>query len=222
MEPKTADPSASADESLDLLIAGLKNPPEQDDHRYCDALAGASASLEARFRAGESVVELVHIRSRMIDRLLLQLWRQFVKEARAAATLIAVGGYGRGELHPYSDIDIMVLVSDDVSAIIKKEIGHFLTSLWNLGLEIGHSVRTVDDCISLATGDITIATTLMEARLLDGDAALFTRMETSVSPDRIWSSERFFAEKLLEQKVRHHRYDDTAYKLEPNVKGSPG
>ena len=222
MEPKTADPSASADESLDLLIAGLKNPPEQDDHRYRDALAGASASLEVRFRAGESVVELVHIRSRMIDHLLLQLWRQFAKEARAAAALIAVGGYGRGELHPYSDIDIMVLVSDDVSAIIKKEIGHFLTSLWDLGLEIGHSVRTVDDCISLATGDITIATTLMEARLLDGDAALFTRMETSVSPDQIWSSERFFAEKLLEQKVRHHRYDDTAYKLEPNVKGSPG
>ena len=90
MEPKTADPSASADESLDLLIAGLKNPPEQDDHRYRDALAGASASLEVRFRAGESVVELVHIRSRMIDHLLLQLWRQFVKEARAAAKLIAV------------------------------------------------------------------------------------------------------------------------------------
>ena len=222
MEPKTADPSASADESLDLLIAGLKNPPEQDDHRYRDALAGASASLEVRFRAGESVVELVHIRSRMIDHLLLQLWRQFAKESRGGAALIAVGGYGRGELHPYSDIDIMVLVSADVSAIIKKEIGHFLTSLWDLGLEIGHSVRTVDDCISLATGDITIATTLMEARFLDGDAALFTRMETSVSPNRIWSSERFFAEKLLEQKVRHHRYDDTAYKREPNVKGSPG
>ncbi|MED5462976.1 MAG: nucleotidyltransferase domain-containing protein, partial [Pseudomonadota bacterium] len=149
MEPKTADPSASADESLDLLTAGLKNPPEQDDHRYRDALAGASASLEVRFRAGESVVELVHIRSRIIDQLLLQLWRQFAKEARGGAALIAVGGYGRGELHPYSDIDIMVLVSDDVSEIIKKEIGHFLTSLWDLGLEIGHSVRTVDDCISL-------------------------------------------------------------------------
>ena len=142
MEPKTAAPSASADESLDLLIAGLKNPPEQDDHRYRDALAGASASLEVRFRAGESVVELVHIRSRMIDHLLLQLWRQFAKESRGGAALIAVGGYGRGELNPNSDIDLLFIIpKKNVPPSLDFFIQDYISLLWGIDMEISQSVR---------------------------------------------------------------------------------
>ncbi|MFQ5609558.1 MAG: [protein-PII] uridylyltransferase, partial [Woeseiaceae bacterium] len=101
-------------------------------------------------------------------------------------------------------------------------VAAFLAALWDIGLEIGHSVRTIDDCRQQAKEDITIATTLMEARLLDGEQKLFDRMEAVVAADQIWPSDRFFAAKRREQQLRHHRYDDTAYKLEPNVKGSPG
>ena len=221
MEPKTAESSAAADESLRILISGLDDEPPSSV-TFRDALATASANLAARFRTGESVVALVHVRSQLIDELLVRLWRETAGGMADTAALVAVGGYGRGELHPFSDIDVMVLLPDAMQGDDEANVGEFLTALWDLGLDIGHSIRTVEDCGRSAADDITIATTLMEARLLDGDAALFARMETAVAPGRIWPSDRFFEEKRREQQARHRRYDDTAYKLEPNVKGSPG
>jgi len=189
-----------------------------NDHRA--ALAKADADLKQRFEAGESVVELVHARSRTIDELLLKLWAAH-GDLRGAA-LLAVGGYGRGELHPYSDIDIMVLLPDQFPDAGKDSVTAFVTSLWDTGLEIGHSVRTVEQCVEEAGADLTVATTLMEARLLTGPEALFDAMMTATAPDRMWPSTTFFEEKRKEQIARHHRYHDTAYNLEPNVKGSPG
>ena len=221
MEPKIADAPASADESLEILKAALGD----DSHAlgHCrEALAAAADSLADRFRAGEAVSRLVRRRSDLIDYLLVRLWRQHAGTIAGDAALVAVGGYGRGELHPYSDVDIMILVPDDLPADANAEISSFFTTLWDVGLEIGHSVRSVHDCQRQASDDITVATTLMEARLLDGPPDLFTAMEQALSTDQVWPSERFFAEKRKEQRARHHRYDDTAYKLEPNVKGSPG
>ena len=184
------------------------------------ALAAASEDLKTRFVAGESVVDLVHARAKTIDDLLIGLWTSDV--AASGAALVAVGGYGRGELHPYSDVDVMVLLPDVLPDDGEEALSAFVTALWDVGLEIGHSVRTIAQCFEEASADLTVATTLMEARLLVGPAALFEAMQATVSPDQMWPSKVFFEEKRKEQIVRHHRYHDTAYNLEPNVKGSPG
>jgi [protein-PII] uridylyltransferase len=184
------------------------------------AIAAAGEDLENRFRKGESVVDLVHARARFVDEQLIRLWQQDVSASGAA--LVAVGGYGRGELHPCSDIDVMVLLPGDMPAGSEESLSAFITALWDIGLEIGHSVRTVEQCSKEASDDLTVATTLMEARLLAGPEALFNAMLRSIAADRMWPSTEFFAEKRKEQIARHHRYHDTAYNLEPNVKGSPG
>jgi len=185
-----------------------------------DALLIADEDLQRRFEAGEAVTELVHARSKLIDELLIRLWKEQL-ELRDAA-LVAVGGYGRGELHPGSDIDIMLLLPESVSSEAEESLSGFVTSLWDIGLEVGHSVRTVAQCFNEASADLTIATTLMESRLLSGPDALFQEMQATIEPDRMWPSAVFFEEKRKEQISRHHRYHDTAYNLEPNVKGSPG
>jgi len=183
-------------------------------------LAASGDDLKARFEAGESVVELVHARAAVIDEQLIKLWRQDVEASGAA--LVAVGGYGRGELHPYSDVDVMILLPDELPPGAEDALSAFVTALWDIGLEIGHSVRTIAQCFEQASKDLTVATTLMEARLLAGPADLFDAMQKIIAPDRMWPSTEFFAEKRKEQIARHHRYHDTAYNLEPNVKGSPG
>lgn len=187
-----------------------------------EALAAASANLAERFYAGEPASRLVRLRSDLIDYLLIWLWRQHAGPLADAAALVAVGGYGRGELHPCSDVDIMVLSNGPLPAGAEAHISAFFTALWDIRLEVGHSVRSVEECRRGAADDITVATTLMEARLLDGPQGLFAAMEQAVSAAEVWLSERFFVEKRKEQKQRHRRYEDTAYRLEPNVKGSPG
>lgn len=211
--------SAKDDAAIVLLEAALA------DGQGCTARAAldaASENLKQRFVAGESVVRLVRLRATVIDRLLLHLWHQHTDDSTAGVALVAVGGYGRGELHPSSDVDIMLLLPQDYSQQCEQRITEFVTALWDVGLEIGQSVRTVAQCLEQARNDLTVATTLIEARLLEGPPGLFAAMQTSIAPDQIWSPREFFAEKRAEQIARHHRYDDTAYKLEPNVKGSPG
>jgi [protein-PII] uridylyltransferase len=207
------------DAALQILESALQ-PSAEGSSRA--ALLAANANINERFLAGESVVDLVHLRAAVIDRLLVYLWRSHANYCSSVAALVAVGGYGRGELHPHSDIDIMLLVPDDLPESCEPELSDFVTALWDVGLEIGHSVRTVDQCVEQATADLTVATTLLEARLLDGPGALFEAMQSSMAPDRLWPSNRFFEHKRKEQIERHHRYNDTAYNLEPNVKGSPG
>ena len=114
-------------------------------------LEAASKQLAERFIAGESVVTLVHERATLVDSVLTSLWRQHAADCVDSAALVAVGGYGRGELHPFSDIDVMVLLPADFTDQQESQIGDFMTSLWDIGLEIGHSVRTVDQCLEEAT-----------------------------------------------------------------------
>jgi len=185
-----------------------------------DDLAKANADLKSRFEAGESVIDLVHARAGLIDELLAELWEAEVEDSDVA--LLAVGGYGRGELHPGSDIDVMILLPESISAATEESLASFVTSLWDVGLEVGHSVRTLEQCKEEAGGDLTIATTLMESRLLAGPELLFRKLQELIGPDCMWPSPVFFEEKRKEQINRHHRYHDTAYNLEPNIKGSPG
>ena len=208
------DPALAALEAV--LEPGSGVPP------YRRALAAADANLETRFRAGDSVGPLVRARAEVVDRVLTTMWTQYGLDRDGAFALVAVGGYGRGELHPHSDVDILVLSAPELRAGDEEALSAFLTGLWDVGLDIGHSVRTVEQCRDEATKDITVATTMMEARLLAGPPGLYEGMKASVGPGKVWPSPEFFAAKRAEQIERHHRYDDTAYKLEPNVKGSPG
>ena len=186
------------------------------------ALEEANKALIARFEQGEPATVLVRLRAALVDRVLLRLWQLHAGSLGDSVALVAVGGYGRGELHPFSDVDIMLLLAKKPSAQNEQLLSSFLTCLWDVGLDIGHSVRTVKQCQQEAREDITITTTLIEARLLAGPESLFEQMKQAVSAKRLWPSAEFFEAKRREQIERHHRYDDTAYKLEPNVKGSPG
>ena len=178
--------------------------------------------LRDRFAADEDVAVLVRDRAHLVDIALRAAWARHAGKFSGDLALIAVGGYGRGELHPCSDIDIMVLLPKSDSADWQPEIEKFLTLLWDMGLEVGHSVRSIDDCQRESLADISVATTLFEARLLAGPESLFAGMRRALAPDRLWSSADFFEAKVKEQTERHHRYFDTAYNLEPNVKSSPG
>lgn len=177
--------------------------------------------LKTRFEQGGPVAALVQLRAQMIDDLLFQAWK-LKMPADADAAMIAVGGYGRMELHPGSDIDLMILLDDRDPERYSETLAELLTFFWDIGLEVGHSVRTVAECITEAKQDITVATNIMEARLLAGQETLFQQMQMSTGPDRIWPSEQFFSAKWEEQKQRYLRYEETISNLEPNIKESPG
>jgi [protein-PII] uridylyltransferase len=187
------------------------------------ALAEGDASLKQRFADDEAVEFLVRDRARMVDVVLCAAWRLHVGAHEREVDLIAVGGYGRGELHPCSDIDVLILLpKSELSAEAEAGIERFLTFLWDIGLEIGHAVRTIDDCQRESGADVSVATTFIEARLLCGPDHLFQSMRRALGQDKVWSSKAFFEAKVAEQQARHHRYHDTGYNLEPNVKASPG
>jgi len=128
---------------------------------------------------------------------------------------VAVGGYGRGELHPKSDIDLMILLKDEEDQTTKDLLEKFLMLLWDVRLEIGHSVRTIKECIDESEKDITVATNIMESRLLAGSKALYDEMKEHSSAAYIWDSKSFFQAKLDEQIQRNGKFNDTAYNLEP-------
>ncbi len=185
-----------------------------------EAIRHATDHLHGLFRSGTEARELVPLRSDFIDALLGTLWdRQEWSEDSLA--LVAVGGYGRGELHPHSDVDLLVLL-DDCRQDCRERLETFLTLLWDIGLRIGHSVRTVQECVAAAAADITVLTNLMETRVLRGSPDLMAEVQRLTGPDRMWPSPDFFRAKLEEQQARHTKFADTEYNLEPNVKGSPG
>ena len=174
-----------------------------------------------RYDQGALVDDLILARSRLVERLLLEAWRRHLPMG-AGAALVAVGGYGRQELHPSSDVDIMILLEDAEKTRLSHAGAQLITFLFDIGLKLGYSIRTVEDCVQVASTDDTVITNLIEARRLAGSPALFERMRAATARDRIWSSEDFFAAKIDEQKVRWHKFGGTAYNLEPNIKENPG
>lgn len=176
--------------------------------------------LDESFRGGERAGQLLHLRAQCMDALLGAFWdRQDWGSDQPA--LVAVGGYGRGELHPHSDIDILILLDQDNEGN-HPPLEQFLTRLWDIGLKVGHSVRTVRDCVRKARADITVLTNLMESRVLRGPESLMQAVREQTGPDHMWPSADFFKAKLEEQRSRHAKYADTEYNLEPNIKSSPG
>ena len=187
---------------------------------FREACDSAREWLHAQFREGMEAPDLLRLHAAFIDELLRCAWRQFEWDEERIA-LVAVGGYGRGELHPWSDIDLLILTEPEPEDCLEA-IQAFITLLWDIKLNIGHSVRDVDQCREAAAGDITVCTALMESRLITGSADLMAQMTATTGSDQIWPSDDFFRAKWAEQIERHAKYADTEYNLEPNVKGSPG
>ena len=186
-----------------------------------EALAQSSESLGADFERDMDIDRLLARRARDVDAVLVAAWRRALPE-NSPACLIATGGYGRGELFPESDIDLLVLVESADEALFRDGLERFFASLWDIGLSPGHALRSLEQCVQLAADDLTVVTALMEARLLAGPPEAFDALMMAISPDRMWPASDYFRAKRQEQIERHARYNDTAYNLEPNLKDGPG
>lgn len=183
------------------------------------AIEAANQHFDIRFLEGEHVDNLIHERARFVDRILHYAWQQFTWDKNIA--LLAVGGYGRGELHPHSDIDLLILTRSSLTRY-RQSIESFLAFLWDIQLKIGHSVRSLAQCVEEARRDLTVATTLMETRLIHGETKLRESMLNKTGTKKIWASEKFFIAKRDEQIARHKKHGNTEYNLEPNIKEAPG
>ncbi len=198
---------------------------------------GGVAGLRARFRVGTKALidhfmasrasapaatQLVKQVTRHVDLTLCELWRN--AGMPAGATLVAVGGYGRGELFPYSDVDVLVLLPESATGssndALRAAVEGFITACWDIGVEIGSSVRTVDECVAEAKGDVTVQTSLLESRLITGAKRLFVHFKHATA--QVMDPASFYRAKTLEMRQRHTKYEDTPYSLEPNCKESPG
>ncbi|WP_153446421.1 bifunctional uridylyltransferase/uridylyl-removing protein GlnD [Vibrio algicola] len=204
-----------------------QSPVSLQDDQICPAelksqLEQFSLHQKEAFLAHQPVEELVLARSDYMDSVLSRLWTYFNFEQESSLSLIAVGGYGRAELHPLSDIDILILSQNTISDDICAKVSQFITLLWDLRLEVGHSVRTINECIQVGQDDLTVATNLQEARFLSGSEATYDDLMEQISAPTFWPSEVFYPAKLQEQRERHSRYHDTTYNLEPDIKSSPG
>ena len=192
-----------------------------DTRELSDSLEHGRLHLKQQFEENKDIVQLVKQRSIFVDEAIQSLWGQYM-DIHQPISLLAVGGYGRGELHPYSDVDLLILIDKSLSEQTLESISLFLTKLWDVGLEIGHSVRTLKECRDLAEQDITIATNLLETRLLSGSTKLFESLQKLTVTNRTWNEKQFYKQKMAEQRQRHSKYNNTASNLEPDIKESPG
>jgi len=178
--------------------------------------------LKSTFSPEKPILDFLHAKSLFIDELLHKLWQQFITDSPEKFNLLAVGGYGRQEMFPYSDIDILILFADDTPEEDKEQLRSLCTFLWDTGLKLGLSVRSITECLQAVSDDQTIMTNLMESRHLDGNQALSTQLSELISEKSPWSSADFYHEKRKEQELRYKKFHGTAYNLEPNIKESPG
>ncbi|MDX2427656.1 MAG: [protein-PII] uridylyltransferase [Xanthomonadales bacterium] len=219
--PKPAAAEGCLDTGFTDQYSG-KQTPAQLIRILKNALAEADECLEKKFHALEDVNQLVKARAWVADQLILFAWHKLIP-AGENVSLVAVGGFGRGELHPHSDIDLLILLAESPPTDeLRLAIEAFVTLLWDAGFYLGHSVRTVEACVSESKKEIATATSLMESRLLSGSKEMMLAMLDATAADQVWSAAEFFDAKFDEQVKRHQQYHDTAYNLEPNIKESPG
>lgn len=183
-----------------------------------ERIKAGQLAATATFNAdGKSEKLLIALR-RNVDTALTQAWQAFDFPSNIA--LVAVGGYGRGELFPHSDVDVLILLEVAADTDLQYKLEQLIQLFWDIGLELGHSIRTIDECLIEAAADITVQTSLLEARLVTGSHDLFDflqdRTTAAINP------QAFFRAKTLEMRQRHIKYEDTPYSLEPNCKESPG
>ena len=177
---------------------------------FRDLLQDARKTLEDRFHAGVPASSLVRQRARFVDEVVIAAWRRVGLDAHPELALVAVGGYGRSELHPGSDIDLLVLLPRSGGAELADGLRALVAFLWDVGLEVGHSARSVQDCVREAAREVTVATALMEARLLAGSESLFASMREATGPDRVWPSREFYLGPRTGSRASHQL---TSYQL---------
>ena len=187
---------------------------------FRNALSAAKNHFDNRFLEGGEARALVQENAQFADIILHYAWHQQTWDDNIS--LIAVGGYGRGELHPHSDIDLLILMHRNKAEHYRERIEKFLAFLWDIQLQIGHSVRSISQCVVEAKADITVATNIMETRLICGNPSLRNTLLEKTGPNKLWPSAKFYSGKIDEQKKRHRKHDDTEYNLEPNIKEAPG
>src|SRR3989338_2474331 len=198
-------------------MAALPPHPHDDVAALRESLRGERAALEQSFLKHHNATRLLAAHTRLVDRYLRRVWRQLAMPGRIA--LAAVGGYARSRLYPRSDIDLLVLLDAEPGEALRQQLHELIGMLWDIGLEVGHSVRTVGQCME-ESADVTVQTNLLEARLLCGNNPLFNELCGSVQ-QRL-DLRTFYLAKLQEQQRRHARYAEADYNLEPNLKESPG
>ena len=189
---------------------------------YKEILQQSNQDLQLKFENNADISSILKKRSETIDTLLQEMWDKTNIDKTFGVALVAVGGYGREEMHPASDVDLLILLSEEPDTKAQEQLSDFVTILWDLGLEIGHSVRTLDECVIEAEKDLTVITNLIESRYICGAQSLFDKLQRYTSNDKIWTSAEFFKAKIEEQSNRYKRFGDTAYRVEPNLKEGPG
>ena len=185
------------------------------------SLAASDAQLAARFDNNDDIDALLAARAQGIDVIVRGAWRRCIDDETELA-LFAVGGYGRGELFPQSDIDLLVLAEPPVQLQHAEALARFFALLWDAGLPVGHAVRSIAESTLAARDDITVLTAMLEARPLVARQDDANRLFAAVSPDLIWPPHDYFLAKREEQRLRHARFGDTSDNLEPNLKEGLG
>lgn len=213
----------STETLISLASSLLATPSPSPIQTYRQILKQTREGLFECFRRGDNIRSLVFAHAKIVDQILIHAWHELALNKYNDIALIAVGGYGRGELHPDSDVDVLVLHNQDPLGEAESTlITQFITLLWDLGLEVGASVRSQRECVEAAQQEITITTNLMESRTLVGDSALRKKMLEATGPQHIWNSNDFFTAKRDEQIFRHGKHNNTEYNLEPDIKNAPG
>ena len=186
--------------------------------RFKSRLSAGQAELRKHYLADPDPLRLLHERRSQVDAVLQDLWLELGMPDTMA--MVAVGGYGRGELYPASDVDLLLLLPDQPDVLLTEKLEQLIGLFWDIGLEIGHSVRTTEECLSEAAADLTVRTALVEARLLIGSEALFAQFQEQFHG--MLDRQAFFHAKRIEQDERYLRFQESPYSLEPNCKESPG
>lgn len=210
-----APPLLTAEEKHELA------QPSCSIQRYKAVLEEKTAAYDDLFHALYPIEKLVKGLSVVYDEALKAAWIAKGLDSEQSVSLVAVGGFGRSELHPKSDIDLLILVDNGASPA-KDKIEGFITLLWDINLDVGHSVRTINECVDMAEKDITVITNLIESRTLFGPVDLLANVKLNTDTSHMWDGHTFYQAKLEEQKQRHAKYQNTAYNLEPNLKECPG
>lgn len=186
------------------------------------SIAHENTQLKQRFHPELSPTSLLNEKADFMDNLLSACWKHFLGEESEHQSLIATGGYGRSELFPHSDIDILIVLNQDFTDKIQDGLSAFSNFLWDIGLKPGLRTCFTNECVAFALQDQTIFTSLLEMRLITGNIELFEKLSKQIINTQLWSSERFFLAKMSEQEQRYSKFHDTAYNLEPNIKEGPG
>ncbi|KRG77387.1 protein-PII uridylyltransferase [Stenotrophomonas ginsengisoli] len=189
--------------------------------RAREVLVEAEARLDRRFGQTENPEKLIALRARAVDQLLRNAWVQCIAND-SGLSLFAVGGYGRGELFPRSDIDVLVLGEPAAQAAHAEAIARLFAMLWDAGLAVSHAVRSLAQCAEAAAAEQTVMTALIEARPVVADSATRKALAGAIAPEVMWPAREFFQAKRAELQARHKRFGDTADNLEPDIKDGPG